>query len=305
MKLFISDLDFTLLDTVGDLPKSSALRLNRLIDTGVHFTIATARATPSIKHLMEGVNLRLPIIELNGAIIRDLNTDHILDHKGLGLNDASKTFDCFQEVGLTPFVSGLKGDATPLYFPELKNKGMQWFHDEKIIRQDPRLSELPANLFAHPLVTDPTNGFLASPHGAAQTTVANPFLDDVLCFVYLGTKKEIFTIKNLIEEKLPHLLITLYPNHYIGGWEIVISAAQANKGFAIKSLLGHIEQHHNLLIKETTAFGDSSNDLEMLRSVTTPIAVANATTEIKAHAHEIIGHHSEEAVLSYIEALHT
>ena len=127
LKLFISDLDFTLLDTVGDLPRSSALRLNRLIDTGVHFTIATARATPSIKHLMEGVNLRLPIIELNGAIIRDLNTDHILDHKGLGLNDASKAFDCFQEVGLTPFVSGLKGDATPLYFPELKNKGMQWF----------------------------------------------------------------------------------------------------------------------------------------------------------------------------------
>ena len=144
------------------------------------------------------------------------------------------------------------------------------------------MSELPANLFPHPLVTDPTNGSLALSHGAVQTTGANPFLDDVLCFVYLGTKKEIFTIKNLIEEKLPHLLITLYPNHYIGGWEIVISAAQANKGFAIKSLLGHIEQHHNLLIKETTAFGDSSNDLEMLRSVTTPIAVANATTEIKA-----------------------
>ena len=300
MKLFISDLDFTLLNAVGDLPKSSALRLNKLIETGVHFTIATARATPSIKHLMKGVNLKLPIIELNGAIIRDLNTDHILDHKGLGLTDAARAFDCFQEVGLIPYVSGLKGDQTPLYFPELKNNGMQWFHDEKIIRQDPRLAELPANIFARPIVASVT----APSSPAAPIPQNNPFLDDVLCFVYLGTKEEIFTIKNLIEEKLPHLLITLYPNHYIGGWEIVISAAEANKGFAIKSLLGHIEQRHNLGIKETTAFGDSSNDLEMLRSVNTPIAVANATTEIKAHAHEIIGHHSEEAVLSYIEALH-
>ncbi|WP_158090129.1 HAD hydrolase family protein [Kiloniella majae] len=294
MKLFISDLDFTLLDTVGDLPKSSVERLNSLIERGVNFTVATARATPSIKHLMEEVNLKLPIIELNGAIIRDLKTDHILDHKGLGLNNAIRAFDCFQELGLIPYVSGLKDDDNPLYYPELKNKGMQWFHDEKVIRRDPRLSELPSNLFNSLADSNPQDHNLQS----------QPLLDDVLCFVYLGSKEEIFAIKSLIEEKLPHLLIILYPNHYIGGWEIIVSAPEANKGFAVKSLLGHIKDRHNLTIKETTAFGDSSNDLDMLRSVHTPIAVANASEEIKAQAHKIIGHHNEESVLSYIEALH-
>ncbi|WP_179188742.1 HAD hydrolase family protein [Kiloniella majae] len=294
MKLFISDLDFTLLDTVGDLPKSSVHRLNSLIERGVHFTVATARATPSIKHLMEEVNLKLPIIELNGAIIRDLNTDHILDHKGLGLNNAIRAFDCFQELGLIPYVSGLKDDDNPLYYPELKNKGMQWFHDEKVIRRDPRLSELPSHLFNASADSNPQDPTLQS----------KPLLDDVLCFVYLGSREEIFAIKSLIEEKLPHLLITLYPNHYIGGWEIIVSTPEANKGFAVKSLLGHIKDRHNLTIKETTAFGDSSNDLDMLRSVHTPIAVANASEEIKAQAHKIIGHHNEESVLSYIEALH-
>ncbi|KLN61568.1 hypothetical protein WH96_04205 [Kiloniella spongiae] len=294
MKLFVSDLDFTLLDSVGDLPKTSVQRLNNLIEQGVHFTIATARATPSIRHLMEDVNLQLPIIELNGAIIRDLNTDHILDHKGLGLNNATLAFDCFQELGLIPYVSGLRSDDNPLYYPELKNKGMQWFHDEKIIRRDPRLCELPSHLFNSEVPDTSQN----------HNRQAETLLDDVLCFVYLGSKEEIFAIKDLIQEKLPHLLITLYPNHYIGGWEIIVSAPEANKGFAVKSLLGHIKDRHNLTIKETTAFGDSSNDLDMLRSVHMPIAVANASDEIKAQARRIIGHHSEEAVLSYIEALH-
>ncbi|WP_162938092.1 HAD hydrolase family protein [Kiloniella sp. EL199] len=295
MKLYISDLDFTLLDTIGDLPKSSVQRLNRLIEQGVHFTIATARAAPSIKHLMENVNLQLPIIELNGAIIRDLNTNHVLDHKGLGLNNAIRAFDCFQELDLIPYVSGLRGDNNPLYFPELKNKGMQWFHDEKVIRHDPRLSELPLDLLNN-ATSDTSQNYKIQ---------ASPLLDDVLCFVYLGSKEEIFTIKSLIEEKLPHLLITLYPNHYIGGWEIIVSAPEANKGFAVKSLLGHIKERHSFNIEEITAFGDSSNDLDMLRNAHTPIAVANASKEIKAEAHKIIGHHGEEAVLSYIEEMHS
>ena len=41
--LFVSDLDGTLLLPDGTLPKEYKERLNRLIDDGLQFTIATAR----------------------------------------------------------------------------------------------------------------------------------------------------------------------------------------------------------------------------------------------------------------------
>ena len=41
--LYVSDLDGTLLDGEGKLPSDSIKRLNRLIDKGLNFTVATAR----------------------------------------------------------------------------------------------------------------------------------------------------------------------------------------------------------------------------------------------------------------------
>ncbi|MFD2206009.1 HAD hydrolase family protein [Kiloniella antarctica] len=283
----MSDLDFTLLDSDGNFPLHSAERLNSLITDGMKFTVATARAAPSIRHLMADVDLKLPIIELNGAIIRDLHSGQILEHRGLGVNTALPIYKCFMELGVTPYVSALIGDQNPLFYPELNNPGMQWFLDEKIARSDPRLTPCPKDLFNQK--TSP---------GSSHT---NRFFDDILTFTYLGPKPEIEAIAKLISHTAPDVLITTYPNHYIGDWEIVIAAADANKGNAINRLLKYLTIDLNVKISKTTAFGDSSNDLEMLNTVDHPIAVSNASTEIKASAREIIGHHKDGAVIDYLE----
>lgn len=281
MKLFVSDLDFTLLGRDGTLSSSAARRLNDLISSGLIFTVATARSAPSIRHLLSGVALELPVIELNGAILRDLQSGHILQHYGLGMDTARSVNQCFLEQGLAPYVSGLIGDQNPLYVPERHNKGMQWFLDEKVRYGDPRLQEAPE---------DPI--------------LANPDLEDVLCFVYLGSKAEIERIAATVAECVADVLIVTYANHYIGGWEIVIAAPRANKGHAVAMLVSHLRAERSLHVRETTAFGDSSNDLEMLDAVDNAVAVGNATDAVKARAGEVIGHHSEDAVLDYLEMIH-
>ena len=278
MKLFISDLDFTLLGTDGTLSAPAAGRLNDLIADGLNFTVATARSAPSIRHLLAEVTLELPVIELNGAILRDLQSGHILEHYGLGLKAAEAVNDCFLEQGFAPYVSGLIGDQNPLYVPELRNKGMQWFFDEKVRYGDPRLAESSGNPIAEHLD-----------------------LDDVLCFVYLGPKSEIDLIAEAVADRAPAALIVTYANHYTGGWEIVISAAKANKGHAIGRLLANLREHRGLHVSETTAFGDSYNDLEMLSAVDKPVAVSNAIADVKARAVEVIGHHHDDAVVAYLE----
>ncbi|MEH6631150.1 MAG: HAD hydrolase family protein [Halopseudomonas aestusnigri] len=290
MTLFISDLDFTLLDSNGTFSPNSAERLNKLISDGMKFTVATARAAPSIQHLMSQVDLKLPIIELNGAILRDLKSGLILQHKGLGKDKAALINDCFMEVGLTPYVSALVGDSNPLFYPELNNPGMQWFLDEKIARSDPRLVPRPRDLFNQKITPN-------------SLTMDKTF-DDILAFTYLGPKAEIDTISELVSQTAPDVLITTYPNHYIGDWEVVIAAADANKGNAINRLLEYLNNDLEINISRTTAFGDSSNDLEMLNTVDHPVAVSNASAEIKARAREIIGHHKDDAVIDYLERAH-
>ena len=63
--LYVSDLDGTLLDSDGQLPEDSIQRLNRLIDKGLNFTIATARNYDSAYPLLQGLNLKLPVILFN------------------------------------------------------------------------------------------------------------------------------------------------------------------------------------------------------------------------------------------------
>jgi len=256
----------------------------------MNFTVATARAAPAIKYLMSDVALQLPVIELNGAIVRDLQSGNILHHKGLGLEKAALINECFVELGISPYVSTLIGDDNLLFYPKPNNSGMQWFLDEKLVRADPRLRPLPDDLFEEELTT--------------SMKVRNRTLDDVFAFTYLGTKSEIDTISSLVAQTVPDALITIYPNHYIGDWEIVIATADANKGNAIDRLLTYMNNDMDIKISRTTAFGDSSNDLEMLNSVDHPVAVSNASKEIKASAQEIIGHHKDNAVIDYLERVH-
>ena len=281
MKLFVSDLDFTLLGADATLSAGAAQRLNALIADGLTFTVATARSAPSIQHLLGDVMLELPVIELNGAILRDLRSGHILEHYGLGMPTARRIYACFLELGYVPYVSGLIEDQNPLYVPEFQNAGMQWFYDEKVHYADPRLR--------------PSQG---------DALAAHPDLEDVLCFVYLGTQTEIERIATTVKARAPEVLIVTYANHYTGGWEIIVAAQNANKGHALARLIEHLRREQALHVRETTAFGDSSNDLEMLEVADKAVAVGNATAAVKAKAGEIIGHHGDDAVLQYLEKVH-
>ena len=65
--LFVSDLDGTLLLPDGTLPKAYKERLNRLIDDGLQFTIATARNYDSAHPILYGLNIKYPVILFNGV----------------------------------------------------------------------------------------------------------------------------------------------------------------------------------------------------------------------------------------------
>ncbi|WP_160718651.1 HAD family hydrolase [Bacillus sp. USDA818B3_A] len=79
------------------------------------------------------------------------------------------------------------------------------------------------------------------------------------------------------------------------GFEMV--APDVSKWSAIKSLL----HSYRLSPNEVVAIGDGPNDVEMLRSAGTGVAMGNASEEVKAAADFITGHHEEDGLAEFIE----
>lgn len=71
--------------------------------------------------------------------------------------------------------------------------------------------------------------------------------------------------------------------------------ASSGKGAAILQVLAHF----GLDASQAIAFGDSQNDLDMLRTVGTGIAMGNATAQLKAVADDICAPVSEDGIYHY------
>jgi 5-amino-6-(5-phospho-D-ribitylamino)uracil phosphatase len=70
--LYVRDLDGTLLRSDATLSGFARDGINRLLGAGVQLTLASARGTAGMRALLDGIRLRLPVIELNGAFVSDM-----------------------------------------------------------------------------------------------------------------------------------------------------------------------------------------------------------------------------------------
>lgn len=272
MVLFVSDLDGTLLNNDSAIDPASIDKLNNLLAAGVHFTVATARAYSSIRTILDGVNLTLPIIEQNGALIREYTTGHVLSAQLMARQSVADVCHAFARWGAFPTVSVLLGDENVVFHGEINNPGMEWaISSMGQARQPRRLVE----------------------YKDMGSVMAAP----VLIFRYLGPEKEIKSIGAEIIIRHPDLSVTMFHNFYTGGWEINVSSLNANKGRALGDLREHAKGATKVVV-----FGDSDNDMDMFHHADESYAVANGTAEARSKATAIIGHNTESSVVHFIES---
>ena len=101
MKIFISDLDGTLLDEKGCVPEKSVEILKRLEEKGVLFTVASARTPLSAAFILEPLRLRIPAILLNGCMLYDLEKRRILWYQAVGKEKRRQVIEEEKKAGLT------------------------------------------------------------------------------------------------------------------------------------------------------------------------------------------------------------
>ena len=74
-----------------------------------------------------------------------------------------------------------------------------------------------------------------------------------------------------------------------------ITPAKGNKGVGVEKVL----EYYHLKKENAIAFGDGTNDIEMLEAVGTGVAMGNATDDVKAVAGAICGDVAEDGIYHY------
>lgn len=120
--LFVSGLDGTLLDNEEKMTPYSQITLNRMLEDGLKFTIATSRTPASLMETTKNLHLNLPIIAMDGAALYDIKEKAYRKVYVISHETAKKVMDFFKQKEVHYFLNCILDDVLLIYYGEFKNK---------------------------------------------------------------------------------------------------------------------------------------------------------------------------------------
>jgi Cof subfamily protein (haloacid dehalogenase superfamily) len=254
-KAIFVDLDGTLLNSKKEISSLNLDCLNKFIENGIDVIIATGRTIKSVRKVTKGLNLKSPIITLNGSNIHN------------------------QIDGYAMSVSYIENSLKDHIF-EFCRRSIENFNIKNILVDT-------ANYF---FVLNPHNLDLEEFMNHYDTPpklldLNNPPEDSVVSFLFLlEDEAQRIEFINSHNQFLPQKVKLCTFN----GWPwIEIGSPNTNKGSAMEFVCEHL----GIECKDVIAFGDGHNDVEMLQNAGLGVAMANsdnhalnaAKTKTKSH----------------------
>ncbi len=270
--VYICDLDGTLLGDNAILSSFSKKVLHELLHQGLQFTVASARSVVSMQVMLKGLNLRLPVIEFNGAFISDLDSGRHEIINSISPDVVESIYKLILEFGCVPFVSSFNGTEDCAYYKDVINDGMRWYLNDRLTSKDRRWRTI--------------------------SDLMHSFHDQVVCLTVIGHAQQLLELQGAIIERHGTSIEThLIENQYSPGWYwLTIHDCKATKDQAIRTLV----ENYGLGESEIVVFGDQINDIKMFKIADHAIAVANANAELQRYATLVIGSNTEDSVVKYI-----
>lgn len=255
IKLIASDMDGTLLDENGNLPKDFFEVVASMKSKNILFAAASGRQYYTLARDFNSIKSDMIFIAENGTFVIHENKELFSCTIDKTLVEELITFGrTLKDVQLV--LCGKKSAYIENATPEFKKEVDKYYA---------------RNAFVEDL-----------------TKVE----DDILKFTIFDFQRpENNSNKYFYPVFKSRLKLTISGEHWLD-----ITHSNANKGEAIK----YIQKKLNILPKETMAFGDYFNDVEMLQNAYHSYAMANAPDGVKIHARNIARSNSENGVLHAI-----
>ena len=266
-RLYISDLDGTLLNKSKEVPPMAVAALNALLNAKkVHFSIATARTPATVENILSHTHIEEQIVVMNGAAIYDLKNHIYTEIAAIPARSIDEILIyCRNEIE-EGFLYTINDNKLGVYYNDLSRPERLAFFEE---RQNLKYKK-----------------FIK---GKPQK------VEEIIYFVFIDTEEKIREISKKIEG-IPHIAQVLYKDIYSDeGWILEVYSDKATKANGVRRLrkLGNYD--------EVIAFGDNYNDLPMFSEADRCYAVANAVDEVKHKADGVIGPAEEGSVVGFIE----
>lgn len=103
--IYVSGIDSVLVSSKETMIPYNKVELNRLIAMGTKFTVSTIRTPASIIDLLSGIDLKLPVIAMDGAVLYDVRENRYLDVFSLDSQTVAKAERIIAEEGAHCFIN--------------------------------------------------------------------------------------------------------------------------------------------------------------------------------------------------------
>ena len=121
--LFVSGIDHVLFREDRAMSPFTKVQLNRFIQDGMRFTVSTKQTPATVRELMAGVGLKLPIIAMDGAVLYDLNTREYLRAVKIDRGLAEEITAFLTSEGFSFFVNTVEENLLVIYSRGLRFDG--------------------------------------------------------------------------------------------------------------------------------------------------------------------------------------
>ena len=130
-RLYISDLDGTLLTPEKTISPRTREAVNRAIAAGEGFSVATARSASTVVEILQGIQLNLPVVLMNGVFLYDIAADRYLDVQTIPLEAAQRMLVSIEGRGQKAFVYGFDGKMVVVHHKGIDPGAQEVFFHER------------------------------------------------------------------------------------------------------------------------------------------------------------------------------
>lgn len=117
--LFISGLDETLLNQDEVLSPFSKVELNRMIESGMKFTISTKRTPASLLEPMRDIQLNLPVIAMDGAVLYDVKKHSYLRVYVISPDTSQKVMQLILKANICWYANVIIDDMLVIFYGDM------------------------------------------------------------------------------------------------------------------------------------------------------------------------------------------
>ena len=268
--LYISDLDGTLLNRNSTVSPHSIEKINYLLQKGMLFTIATARTPATVVPLLEQLQIDIPAVLMNGAVLYDIRRKLYIRTNGFTDNSALRYIDLLEKRGLIPFVYRIDNNKLKVFHKPLTYDIQREFKRQR--ENTPYKEFIPTIDYSVELLDNPPL-FLMVIDRFDKLQIAAAEINRT-------GKCSLFCYRDVVD--LEYGYLEIYPKG-------VSKAATAQQII------------DKLTPWEVVAFGDNLNDMPLFKIADRRYAPENAVNEVKQQATAIIADNDHDGVALFRE----